>query len=575
VEVAGGRKVKDVLAGLAIDPDTVLVIKERTLLTREERVEEGDRIEIRPVISGGSGSRRAHTKCKRCRAPAVIELRRHNAAFCRPCFLKYFHDQVKRAIDDHDMFGPGDRVLVAVSGGKDSLALWDVLLGLGYLASGMYLGLGIGDYSDRSGEACRRFAAERGADLVQVDLRAEYGFDVPTAGGTGSRATCSVCGLSKRYIFNRVALDHGFDVVATGHNLDDEAATLLGNTLRWQTEYMARQYPVLTERRGRPPVPRRGGGGGRPGRLRAVRPAHHRQVLRVLPGPRPGHGGAAVATDRRAAVPRDLGGGPPGPGVPVVSTPFEPGERVLLIDSRGRRFLVRLQVGGMFHFHGGAVPHDLILGSEEGTVVHSTTGAGLVCLRPTLADFVLKMPRGAQVVYPKDVGAILVEADIAPGTSVLEAGTGSGALTIALCRATGPEGRVVSYEARADFHQHAGANLETYFAKLPEWLDLRLGDVREVASTGETFDRVVLDLPEPWAVLEEIGQAVRAGAILCTYLPTTNQVQEAVLALEAAGFSEPHTIEVLVRSWHVTKRSVRPDHRMVAHTGFITVARKG
>jgi uncharacterized protein (TIGR00269 family) len=137
-----------------------------------------------------------------------------------------------------------------VSGGKDSLALWDVLLMLGYRATGMYLGLGIGDYSDRSGNAAHRFAQERAADLLHVDRRSEYGFDIPTAGTTGSRSTCSVCGLSKRYVFNRVALDHGFDVVATGHNLDDEAATLLGNTLRWQTEYMARQHPALAGREG-------------------------------------------------------------------------------------------------------------------------------------------------------------------------------------------------------------------------------------------------------------------------------------------------------------------------------------
>jgi uncharacterized protein (TIGR00269 family) len=186
----------------------------------------------------------------RCRGPAVIELRRHNAAFCQPCFIKYFRDQVVRAIKHYDMFGAGDRVLVAVSGGKDSLALWDVLLTLGYSATGMYLGLGIGEYSDRSGEVARRFAEERSATLIYVDLREEHGFDIPGAGTSGSRSNCSVCGLSKRYVFNRVALDHGFDVVATGHNLDDEAATLLGNTLRWQTEYMARQHPALSGRDG-------------------------------------------------------------------------------------------------------------------------------------------------------------------------------------------------------------------------------------------------------------------------------------------------------------------------------------
>jgi tRNA (adenine57-N1/adenine58-N1)-methyltransferase len=237
--------------------------------------------------------------------------------------------------------------------------------------------------------------------------------------------------------------------------------------------------------------------------------------------------------------------------------------------------MVRLQPGATFHFHGGQVPHDLVLGSEEGTEVHSTLGTRQSCWRPTLADFDHKKPRGAQVIYPKDIGALLVYADIALGNRVLEAGTGSGALTMALCRATGPEGRVVSYEAREDFHHRARTNLETFFSKLPEWLDLRQGDVREVAATGETFDRVVLDLPEPWAILDEVGRAIRPGAILCTYLPTTNQVQEAVLALEASGFAELQTFEVMLRTWHVAARSVRPDHRMVAHTGFMTVARKG
>jgi len=236
--------------------------------------------------------------------------------------------------------------------------------------------------------------------------------------------------------------------------------------------------------------------------------------------------------------------------------------------------MVRLQARGTFHFHGGIVPHDLVLGSEEGTVVHSTTGAALWCVRPRLADFVLKMPRGAQVIYPKDIGVMLVEADIAPGTHVLEAGTGSGALTIALCRATGAEGKVVSYEARADFHDRATANLEAFFGKMPAWLDVRLGDVRSVASTGERFDRVVLDLPEPWALLEEIGAVLSSGGILCSYLPTVNQVQQAVLAMRKAGYEEVQTIEVLLRTWHVTEQSVRPNHRMVAHTGFITVGRK-
>ncbi len=189
-------------------------------------------------------------RCKSCRGRAVVEIRRHNAAFCRECFIRHVHEQVKRAIASHHMLQPADRVLVAVSGGKDSLALWDVLLELGYEAGGLYLGLGIGEYSSRSGELVRAFAQERAAELIEVDLASTYGFDIPTAGRKGSRSTCAVCGLSKRYGFNRAAIEHGYDVVATGHNLDDEAATLLGNTLRWQTDYIARQFPVLPEEEG-------------------------------------------------------------------------------------------------------------------------------------------------------------------------------------------------------------------------------------------------------------------------------------------------------------------------------------
>ncbi|MGH2596687.1 MAG: ATP-binding protein [Actinomycetota bacterium] len=189
-------------------------------------------------------------KCNRCGGPAVIEVRRHNAAYCKGCFIHVFQEQVKRAIKQQRMFAGGDRILVAISGGKDSLALWDVLLDLGYDATGLYLGLGIGSYSTRSGEVTKGFAADRGAELVVVDLERDYGYDIPTAGKKGSRSTCAVCGLSKRYVFNRAALEGGFDVIATGHNLDDEAATLLGNTLRWQTDFIARQAPALPAKDG-------------------------------------------------------------------------------------------------------------------------------------------------------------------------------------------------------------------------------------------------------------------------------------------------------------------------------------
>lgn len=257
-----------------------------------------------------------------------------------------------------------------------------------------------------------------------------------------------------------------------------------------------------------------------------------------------------------------------------MSGPLEPGERVLLLDQRGRRYLVKLRAGETWHSHGGGVPHDLLIGSEEGLIVRSATGMEFRVFRPRMTDFVLKMPRGAQVVYPKDVGPILVEADIFPGARVLEAGTGSGALTIALCRATGPEGRVVSYELRPEFQTKAAQNIETYLGKLPFWLALRDGDVREVASTGETFDRVVLDLPEPWEILESLSSVLPPGGIVCGYLPTTIQIQQLVLALEQQGYEHLETFEILHRSWHVTTRSVRPDHRMVGHTGFITIGRR-
>jgi tRNA-5-methyluridine54 2-sulfurtransferase len=191
-------------------------------------------------------------KCRVCRGPAIIDVRRHNANFCAEHFVAHCEEQVRRTIDKFDMVAPGERVLVAVSGGKDSLALWDILVRLGYEADGLYLGLGIGDYSDASGVHARGFAADRGLHLVEVDIPAEYGFDVPTGAKAARRAPCSACGLSKRHLFNQAALDGGYDVVATGHNLDDEAAVLFGNVLRWNTEYLGRQLPVLPARPGFP-----------------------------------------------------------------------------------------------------------------------------------------------------------------------------------------------------------------------------------------------------------------------------------------------------------------------------------
>jgi tRNA (adenine57-N1/adenine58-N1)-methyltransferase catalytic subunit len=257
----------------------------------------------------------------------------------------------------------------------------------------------------------------------------------------------------------------------------------------------------------------------------------------------------------------------------VKTGPFVAGERILFLDARDRTYLVRLQAKGTFHTHGGALAHDLVIGGSEGLRVETTGGMTLTAFRPRFADYALKMPRGAQVIYPKDIGPILVFADIFPGARVLEAGTGSAALTIALGAAVGPSGCVVSYEVRPDHRDRAVANIEDFHGSVPPRLQLREGDVREVGETGDRFDRAVLDLPQPWDMLPILARVMEPGGVLCCYLPTTVQVQQVVLAFGAAGFRHLETIETLQRSWHVTDRSVRPDHRMVGHTGFLTVAR--
>ncbi|MEO5725041.1 MAG: ATP-binding protein [Ilumatobacteraceae bacterium] len=192
------------------------------------------------------------SKCRTCRGPAIIDLPRHNANFCAEHFLELCRRQVVKAIESFAMFTPTDHILVAVSGGKDSLAVWDILVDLGYHADGLYVGLGIGDYSEASAVFARDFAAARGLKLIEVSLRDDYGYDIPTAARATHRVPCSSCGLSKRHLFDKAALDGGYDVVVTGHNLDDEAAVLFGNTLRWEIDYLARQLPVLAARDGFP-----------------------------------------------------------------------------------------------------------------------------------------------------------------------------------------------------------------------------------------------------------------------------------------------------------------------------------
>ncbi|MEY2432321.1 MAG: tRNA-5-methyluridine54 2-sulfurtransferase [Acidimicrobiaceae bacterium] len=191
-------------------------------------------------------------KCRVCRGPAVIDVRRQNANYCRDHFMRMCRDQVAKAIDEFEMLRPRERVLVAVSGGKDSLACWHLLREMGYDADGFVIGLGIGDYSDESTRYAQAFADERGWKLHHTSLRDDHGFDVPTAAQATHRVPCSACGLSKRHLFDAAAREHGYDVVATGHNLDDEAAVLFGNVLRWQTDYLGRQHPVLPAQHGFP-----------------------------------------------------------------------------------------------------------------------------------------------------------------------------------------------------------------------------------------------------------------------------------------------------------------------------------
>ncbi len=252
------------------------------------------------------------------------------------------------------------------------------------------------------------------------------------------------------------------------------------------------------------------------------------------------------------------------------------GERVLLLDARDRRYLVTLQPGSHFHSHLGSVAHDDLIGRPEGIELRTSGGARLWAFRPTLADYQLKMKRGAQVVYPKDVGLILVHADIAPGAVVVEAGTGSGALTLALARAVGERGRILSYEVRDDHLARARSNIEAWYRAIgcePHGIELRNADVfaepPEVAA-----DRIVLDLPEPWRGVGTTTGCLTPGGILCCYVPTVPQVVRTVEAMRSGGFGHIEVLESLVRSWNVEGPSVRPDHRMVGHTGFLIFGRK-
>ena len=252
-----------------------------------------------------------------------------------------------------------------------------------------------------------------------------------------------------------------------------------------------------------------------------------------------------------------------------MSRPFVAGEQVLLIDVKKRRYLLTLAEGKEFHSHSGVVGHDAVIGSAEGTAFRSTHGMTYTAIRPTLADFVLKMPRGAQVIYPKDLGPILLHADIFPGARVLESGVGSGALSMTLLRA-GAE--VIGYELREDFAARAAKNVAAFMGDVGDRYRVELRDCYEGIDETD-LDRVVLDLPEPWQVVKHAARALHPGGILLAYTPQITQAVQLRETLAESAFGMAETVEVLQRGWHIEGQSVRPDHRMVAHTGFLTHAR--
>jgi tRNA (adenine57-N1/adenine58-N1)-methyltransferase len=253
---------------------------------------------------------------------------------------------------------------------------------------------------------------------------------------------------------------------------------------------------------------------------------------------------------------------------------FVEGESCLLTDTKDHEFLLTLDASKTFRFDKGTVPHTEIIGSLEGSTLRSSTGAALVAMRPRLADHVLRMKRGAAVMYPKDVGALITWADIAPRCVVVEAGTGSGGLTLALSRAVGPSGRVISVERREDHAKHARRLIESFEGAVPDNVDLRIGEVEETLDSVRP-DRIVLDLPEPWHSVPIAADVLPGGGGFACYLPTVPQVQHVREALsDTRSFTGSATFEIMMRTWTIDGASVRPDHRMIGHTGFLTVSRK-
>ena len=261
--------------------------------------------------------------------------------------------------------------------------------------------------------------------------------------------------------------------------------------------------------------------------------------------------------------PAEGGGRPP-------TRPLVPGDMVLLVDTKARRYLVTLKAGAQFHSHAGFVDHDDLIGHDAGREVRSTRNSRYVVLRPTMSDFILKMPRGAQVVYPKDIGPILMLADLAPGVRVLESGVGSGALSMGMLR-TGAD--IVGYELREDFATRAQRNVRSFLGD--GVMDRYRVEVRDCYEGIEEIDldRIVLDLPEPWLVVPHAAEALTPSGIIVAYTPQITQAAQLREALEAHRFAQAETLEVIQRGWHIEGQAVRPNHRMVGHTGFLTHAR--
>jgi tRNA (adenine57-N1/adenine58-N1)-methyltransferase len=266
---------------------------------------------------------------------------------------------------------------------------------------------------------------------------------------------------------------------------------------------------------------------------------------------------------------------PDEPARPARGGPFRAGDRVQLTDPKGRHYTITLQAGGQYHTHRGGLAHDELIGKPEGSLVVSAVGTPYLALRPRLADFVLSMPRGAQVIYPKDAAQILMWGDVFPGARVLEAGAGSGALTCSLLQAVGPTGSVLSYEIRADHAEHAERNVVAFHGEHPANWTLRVADLAGHDAAAEPVDRIVLDMLAPWEHLGTVAATLVPGGVLVGYVATTTQLSRLVEDLrEQRCWTEPQAWECLVRPWHVVGIAVRPDHRMQGHTAFLVTARR-